>query len=465
MRANLFGLGIQSRSKAVANARLQNVYLEPRPAGEKSALVAYSIAGLDLFSDAGDTPWRGLIPVETTDFFYGVHRGVLYKVDNTGTRTSLGSLNTSSGRVGMTHNGDVILIVDGTNGYTYKISTTTFAQVSDGDFLNGAKTCAWIDELFVVEDGSQFASSPDGTSWDSTERGVAESSPDGIQRIIADHGELNVLGALSTEFWVTTPATDFAFQPIKSAAAEWGLAAPWSLCKANDTLAYLAKNGDGQVSVVRLAGHVPQVISTPDLEAIINGYSSVSDATGLAYKIGGHPFYQLNFPAADASWLLDGLSNLWTPIKSAGMGRHRAEIGIQYLSRTIVSDADNGRLYRLNPQTYTENGENIEIELISETVRMPDGERFPIERFRLDMEVGVGLANGQGSVPQVMLSVSMDGGNTWGSELWASAGTIGRYKTRVEWRRLGTSDQFTFKIRMTDPVKRVFVSASINPAD
>jgi hypothetical protein len=141
----------------------------------------------------------------------------------------------------MAHDGDVILIVDGTNGYTYKISTSTFAQIADPDFLNGAKTCAWLDELFIVEDGSEFATSPDGSAWDATERGVAESSPDGIQRVVADHGELNVLGALSTEYWVTTPAVDFAFQPIKSAAAEWGCSAPWSVSKANDTLTWLGK--------------------------------------------------------------------------------------------------------------------------------------------------------------------------------------------------------------------------------
>jgi len=465
MRVNLFGLGIQSRSKAVASARLQNVYIENRPAGEKSETVAYSIPGLDLFSDAGDTAWRGLLQVETTDFFYGVHRAVLYKVDNTGTRTSVGTLNTSTGRVGMTHNGDVILIVDGTNGYTYTISTNSFAQVSDGDFLNGAKTCTWQDQWFLVEDGTQFAISPDGVNWDAADRGIAESSPDGISRIIADHGEIVILGAQTTEFWTDTGATDFPFAPLKSSTAEWGCAATWSAAKSNDSLIYLGKNGDGQVSVVRLNGYVPQVISTPDLDAIINGYSAVSDATGFGYKVGGHPFYQLNFPTADASWLFDALSNRWMSVKSYGMGRQRNEIGIQYLARTVVSDESSGKLYRLNTNTYTENGADIQVELISETIRSPDGERFPVDKLRLDMETGVGLPSGQGSIPQVMLSVSRDGGRTFGSEMWASAGKLGKYRTRVEWRRLGTSDSWVFKIRMTEPVKKVFVSASINPQD
>lgn len=464
MRVNLFGLGIQSRSRAVSTALLQNVFVENRPMGEKSQVVAYGMPGEDLFLDAGDTPWRGLIPVETTDYFFGVHRGTLYQVDNAGVKTSKGTLNSTSGRVGMAHNGSVILIVDGTDGYTYNIGTDTFAEISDGDFLSGAKTCDWLDQQFIVEDGTQFATSTDGSAWDATERGVAESSPDGIVRVLADHGELNVLGAVSTEFWVSVPATDFQFAPLKSSTAEWGLAATWSAVKANDSVIFLGKNRDGQASVMRLKGYVPQPISTPDLDEIINGYSTLLDATALAYKVGGHPFYQINFPSADASWLYDALSGRWSKVKSSGMGRHRNEIAIQFQSRTIVSDSSNGRLYRINPETYSENGETIEVEMISEVLRSPDGERFPMDRLRLDMETGVGLVTGQGSDPQVMLQVSRDG-YTWGPEMWRSAKPLGQYGRRVEWRRLGTAGQAAFKIRMTDPCKKTFVSASLNPAD
>jgi hypothetical protein len=226
----------------------------------------------------------------------------------------------------------------------------------------------------------------------------------------------------------------------------------------------LAKNSDGQTSVVRLIGYTPQVISTPDLEHIINGYSTVADATALAFKIGGHPFYQLNFPTADRSWLFDALSNRWTRVKSDGIGRQRNEIAIQYLSRTVVSDYSTGRLYTINPNTFTENGEEIEVELVSENIRLPDGERFPVDCLRVDMQTGVGLATGQGVDPQVMLQVSRNGGKSWGNEMWRSAGAIGETR-RVEWRRLGSSDQWSFKVRLTDPVRRVFVSASINPND
>jgi hypothetical protein len=40
---------------------------------------------------------------------------------------------------------------------------------------------------------------------------------------------------------------------------------------------------------------------------------------------------------------------------------------------------------------------------------------------------------------------------------------LGAYKTRVEWRRLGSPRVFVPKIRITDPVQITLVSACLNP--
>jgi hypothetical protein len=41
-------------------------------------------------------------------------------------------------------------------------------------------------------------------------------------------------------------------------------------------------------------------------------------------------------------------------------------------------------------------------------------------------------------------------------------GALGEYKQRAIWRRLGQSRDWVFKFRVTDPVKRVILGASIN---
>lgn len=66
--------------------------------------------------------------------------------------------------------------------------------------------------------------------------------------------------------------------------------------------------------------------------------------------------------------------------------------------------------------------------------------------------------------PQVMLRWSDDGGHTWSSEHWASMGRIGKYGTRVIWRRLGMTDKLrdrVYEVSGTDPVKIAIIGAQL----
>ncbi|MCZ2909643.1 hypothetical protein NYY60_19255, partial [Acinetobacter baumannii] len=126
------------------------------------------------------------------------------------------------------------------------------------------------------------------------------------------------------------------------------------------SLAGLFKNRMGQVQVMILAGHALQPLEGRDrnFTAAINSYATVTDATALAYMLGGHPMFQINFPTAGKSWLYDAASNNWTELQSglAG-GRHRGEIGIEYLNKILVSDYENGNIYEVMPDVYTDNGQ------------------------------------------------------------------------------------------------------------
>src|SRR3990167_4125794 len=121
----LFGTNIQGKSSTSTSQRHLNIYAEIIPEGEKSRLVFYGTPGLILRAGAslGDTPIRGWIVVGS--FYYLVHRGTLYEVNNAGIKTSRGTISTTSGRVDMAYDGTVILLTTGTNGYTYTISTMT----------------------------------------------------------------------------------------------------------------------------------------------------------------------------------------------------------------------------------------------------------------------------------------------------------------------------------------------------
>lgn len=458
----LFGLGQQGKSATVTAQRHLNLYAEMQQEGEKAQFVFYGTPGTTLRGTFGDTPVRGWIAVG--NLYYVVHRGTLYSVNNAFVTTSLGTLNTTTGRVDMTYNGALILIVDGTNGYTFTISGSSFAQIGSVNFPNGANTCAWLDGQFIVDSGTgndSFYISADGTTWDALDFAAAESNPDGLVRVFADNGEVVLLGEQTLEFWGNVGSQDFPFTPIKGSTQEFGLAARWSLSKYNSGLAGLFKNRNGQVQVMFLSGYVPKAISTQEIDSIINGYDTVSDATGYGYMLGGHPMYQINFPSAGASWLFDASTGLWSPLEFGLDGeRHRGEMHLDFLNKPLIADYENGNVYELAPDVYTDNGTAIASELIGRHV-FRNNDRVTIDELYVDFETGSGLATGQGSDPQVMLQISKDNGHTWGSELWTTLGAIGQYLTRAVWRRLGIARDWTFKLRVTDPVKRVITFAAI----
>jgi hypothetical protein len=456
----LFGFGQQGKSATVTSQRHLNVYAEIAQDAEKSRLVFYGTPGLNLRLSFGDTPARGWIAVG--DLYYVVHRGTFYEVNNAGTKTSRGTISTTEGKVNMAYDGAAIVLTTGTNGYTYTPATTTLAVIGDSDYPDAAKTVTWLDGYFVVDDGVSdvFWVSTDGSTWGALDFATAESNPDGLVRVFQDNGEIVLAGQSTTEYWSNTGGT-FPFQPVKGATQEYGLAARWSLTKFNSGLAGVFKNSQGQVQVMFIQGYVPKPISSQELDYIINGYATVSDATAYAYMIGGHPMLQVNFPTAQASWLYDMSSNLWSPLEYGLDGeRHRGELQLDFINQTLIADYSTGDIYTLDPDTYTDNGTAIAREIIGKHF-FKDNERVTVDELYVQFETGVGLVSGQGDDPQAMLQISKDNGHTWGNELWTTIGEMGDYLDRVVWRRLGRARDWVFKIRVTDPIKFVVTFAAI----
>jgi hypothetical protein len=469
VRTPVFGLGMASKSPYVTAKLLQNMYAEPRPAGEKSMMVGFQTPGQELFTSFGATPCRGGMEFEALDVAFVVHRGVLWEVDNSGVKTNRGSLLTSTGRVSMADNGTQVMIVDGTYGYIYNTSTHVFARITDVDFPANPVTVTFLAGRFVVNiDGSSRFYCSDlynGLSWDALMFANAETNPDPIVSVFAANGQLILLGSKTTEYWGNSGALDFPFALVQGTATEWGLAAVWSIAKYDNSIACLIKNRMGQVMIAKLSGYLPQPIGNIDIHSIINDYDDVGDASAYSYMLGGHPMFVINFPSADATWLYDGASNIWTKLKSYGLERHNAQFGFSFLNMMLVADYSSGTLYTLTDSALDDNGASIERAVTSENITDPDGGRITVDCFRVDIEVGNGTATGQGSNPQIGLEVSRDNGRTWGAQMWKDIGAIGAYATRVEWRRLGTAFNFVFRLTVTDPVSFVLVSGCVNPTD
>jgi hypothetical protein len=453
----LFGIGNVGKSPNVSAQKRVNLYVELQQDPESNGLALFPTPGLSTFVNFGANPCRGSYVKDNLQ--YQVNGATLWEVAADGTLTSRGTMLTSGGRVDITDNGDEMLIVDGTTtGYVYTFVTHAFAQVT---LPIAAVNCAFLNGYGIINaaDSAQFnlSGAYDFTTWDALDFATAESDPDNLVRVKTYNGQLVLLGVKTTEFWGDSGALDFPLARIGSSAIQWGLAARWSLCEFMNSLIFLGKNQLGAVQAFILAGNEAVPVSNPEMDHVFSTYAAVEDATAFAYMVSGHPFWQINFPTADESWLFDGLTKAWSKVQFGAEGRHRGEIQVNFLNRSYVTDYENGKVYLLDKDTYTDDGQYIVREFLSRHNK--SGDLTGISQLWLEMEAGVGLNNGQGSDPQVVMQISRDGGHTFGTELPASMGRIGQYGIRALWNRLGRSRDWVFRFRCTDPVKTVFVAA------
>lgn len=443
----ILGLGNEAKSSVVSAQQRLNVYFEPRPDGDKQAMSAYGTPGLDLFGTLGSYAWRGFHVANGR--FFGVVENGLYEVSTTGSITFLGSILTSTGRVGMADNGLQLMIADGF-GYILNLTTNLLTQITSPGYPANTADVTYQDGYFIVpSDNGQFYVSAilNGLVWDATDFATAESNPDALQRVYATNGELVLFGALTTEFWGNSGGAQFPYTNLRGSTLQWALAAPWTLADYDQSLMGLWRNAQGGLIVGVLKGYDVQRVSNPDVESAWEKLD-VTQATAFSYFLNGHPFYQVNFPTR--SFLYDGLTGLWSDVQGYGIQRHRAEHGKFWPGvGFLVADYDNGNIYKLNQDGTSDDGDPI-IRRIRGRHLFNESQLVSISSLVVDM------ATGENSIvdnPQVMLRVSKDGGRTWAMERWESLGKVGEYKARAKWRRLGMARDWLFEITVSDPVK------------
>lgn len=354
----------------------------------------------------------------------------------------------------------------GTKG-TYTI--VNFAQITSPSFPANPTTCTYLLQCFEIQslNSSAFFVSGigDGLNGYALNFGTAEDHPDPMVAIWTSNGQLFLMCASHMEFWGASGNADFIFSEVQGTPSEWGLAATFGVARYGNTVAALIRNRTGQVRIAEIVGYIPQPLSTPDIDKIINGYANTTDASFYSVTVGGHPFLICNFPSAGATWAFDSQTKMWSQFKSHGLTRDFGQFSFPFLNNIIIADYATGNLYRLNPVGMTDNGNPIEITITGETVAQDDLSRFTVNRFRLDIAVGVGNTVDPGSNPQIGLRVSRDNGETFGAQMLQPLGPVGDYVQVVEWDMLGTTRFFTPEISMADPVKFALISASVNPND
>lgn len=443
-----------SRAKAASMQRLVNWYPEIEPGDAKSRLLLFGTPGATLFADTLDT---GAVKATI------VHNGAMYvaagttvyKVTTAGVVSTIGTI-ASASRVTMAANRTQVVVCAEPSAYVINASDV-MAEITDADFP-GASSFVSLDSYGIFtqpnSDTWGLTSLADFTSVDALDFATAESQPDKIVTAYVDHRELWLFGEKSIEIWYNAGSADFPFSRVSGAYIERGCAAAGSVAQLDNSVVWLADNR----VIYRAQGYAALRISTHAIEEELRKYSSVSDAIGFGYSQAGHEFYVLTFPTAGACWVYDAATQLWHERASHGLSRYRWNCAEIFSGRVIVGDSQAGKLYVLDPDTYTEAGSTIRSVAMSPPVHA-QGKRGIAHDLEVEFEAGVGLSTGQGSDPQAMLRWTDDDGVSWSPEYWRPIGKIGKTRDRAIWTRLGSFYNRTYELSISDPVKRTLIAA------
>jgi hypothetical protein len=424
-----------------SSTRLLNCYIEKGgPQGPGPVLRGFP--GISDYKTVGDGPIRAAHHM--LGVTYLVSGGSFCKVDD-GVVSVIGDVD-GPGRPQIIGNGPQVAILIEPRLWVYTVATGALAEVTDADFP-GATSIQFFDNYITYTEIStgRWGSSDlaDATSFDGLFFATAEGAPDNLVGHIVDHRQAFLLGSESCELWDNAGISGFPFVRSANGFVEIGCLAPRSACKADQSILWLASDG----TVRRLQGATPARVSTEAVERAFRNYS-MTEAFGQSFTWDGHVFYVITFP--EATWAFDLTTGQWLELQSHGLDNWRVACSVQANGRVYVGDSESNK-FGLLDAVYSEWGDLFVMEwTYAPTAR-------PHSCIEIIAKMGVGLATGQGSDPEIVLRKS-DDGEAFTILPSRKLGVQGNRKARARWHRLGRLNPSKMRVygaSISDPVERV----------
>jgi hypothetical protein len=295
-----------------------------------------------------------------------------------------------------------------------------------------------------------------GSAFDPLDIAAKTGSADNIVTLASIHGELWLIGELTSEIWANTGAADFTFGRIQGAFVDHGCAAPYSLAHQDVFLFWLTQDREGKGVIVKSNGYGVVRISTHAIEQDIQSYDTISDAIGYCHQVEGHAFYVLTFPSANRTWVYELATGQWHERGSVDSNgvimRHRSNAFAFAYGKGHVGDFQNGALYVYDQEFYLDGDQPIpRIRTFPHVVG--NANRIEYKSFIADIEVGQTGGIPADNPPMLSLRWSNDRGATFGNPVMQSMGATGQYLVSPKWSRLGIARDRVFELSWSAPVR------------
>lgn len=451
--ADLFpfiGQSYQHINTGVANERTVNWWPEPNVQGRSKMMLlgAYGIANL---AEVGTGPIWGIR--NFAGYLWVVSGSEVYRVGKNGAYTLIGTLNENK-RCVMSNNLTQVFFTNESNGYVIDPTVPSVTKISDGDFY-ASSSCTFQDgyAIFVRDGSSQVFNSDidDATAYAALDFIEATQEADEAVAVVSDMQHLWIFKERTTEVWYNAAnPTGSPFSPRDGAFHQVGIMAPWTAIRTR-TGAIVWLGSDG--TVYRTSGLGIEPVSHDGIQDQIARMTTTSDAYAMTYSVRGRTRYVLTFPTEERTFELCMETGLWNERESYGYGYWRASAIETAFNKVYVGDTESGKIGYMDASTHTEWGSTLESYRICSNIHANQAPVF-IDSLEFVFDGDAGNTNDPGADPVCILKISEDNGQTWYSVRSEEMCKRGEWRRRAVFNRLGSGDMLTFRLSVSDPVKR-----------
>jgi hypothetical protein len=436
--------------------RLINCYAAPLTDDALSPIVVRRTTGLQQWKLTGGSGYRGSY-YDGGQYLYVAFNGTLRKYDAAGNETTVGALPGSDPCFFARNQrsppfDQVVTCIAG----TFTFTTTGISALATPAPFN---SICYLDGYFfgAVTDGRVYASGINDVTWNTTDVIRAEAQPDGIVRVLAFNAELWVCGINNIEVWAAAGQPNLTGFPLRrSTVVDRGLINNVAVSgfEPNFESALTLVSNDNTVRLFE--GYTPRVVSSPDLNRLLDRVSDKSSISAYCYNKYG--FSRIIVTARNQfTWVFDPMGQTWYERKSYNRADMRFVGPTAYaFGKWFGGDA-------ITPNAILFPSEDTQREVDQPLVMdvwSGIGQGFPqrAQVARADFQFVTGL--GVGSVPpesdpHCEIMWSDDAGNNWSVPLVRRLGAAGEFgNITIKAHGLGTTGVKgrQWRIRISDAV-------------
>jgi hypothetical protein len=402
-------------------------------------------------------------------------------------------------------------------GYVSFHDTYFLCAASQDNFYTPAATNTW--RLSGQNDGLTWNN-------DAASIGLIQTKADKTQAITRFPSKGNlilVMGEVVTEFWTDTGAQLFPYQRSNQISIDYGCLSPATVVELDEMVVWLAGNEKSGPIIVYTTGGEPEKITTDGIDYFFSQLTNPADSSGFIYRKDGHLIYHINFYTDNLSLFYDFNTKKFFHACDENLNYFIARQTVFFNNQYYFVTKNNGNLYAFDTIYTTYDGNEIPRIRSCKNIRLPSQEYFIVNDIGFTIESGdtnwqqqnigpIYLITQDGkklvtqgnptffvtedgnylmtedgknlisqqpdntdfnylisqqsevlnSTPRVDLSISIDGGATFGNEWGYNLPPIGQRKNRLMWWQCGVANDLVCQFKFWGIGRFVCTDGQIN---